>query len=175
PLASDLAAGFFYDRSVSLSADAIYRGNSRLVFPPARAKNAIQRLLDAGFLRALSLFGLRRSFELWIVRRTAARDDGQGPLLVHVDMRVHSYAARQERRRTIWKSHARAADAMLEHLGGGTADDVCEMYFSPAEEAAADEILAGAGIDGPFVVFEPETNRDFFGDLRAWPHENWDA
>jgi len=175
PLATDLAAGFLYDRSVSLAADAIYRGNPRLAFPLACAKNAVQRLLDESFARALSLFGLRRSFELWVVRRTAARDDGQGPLLVHVDMRVHSYAAHQARRRTFWKNHARAADAMLEHLGGGTADDSCEMHFSAAEEAATDAILAKAGIAGPFVAFEPETNRDFFGDLRAWPRENWQA
>ncbi len=175
PLLSDLATGALYDRSVSLADDAIYRLNPRLVFPPARPKNAVARLLDAGFVRALSLLGLRRAYELRVVRRAAARDDGQGPLLVHVDMRVHSYAARQDRRRTYWKSHARAADAMLEHLGGGTADDTCEMYFSAAEEGAADAILAQVGIDGPFVAFEPETNRDFFGDLRAWPRENWQA
>jgi hypothetical protein len=175
PLASDLAAGALYDRSLSLADDAIYRFNPRLVFPQTSAKSVAARLFDSVFARALSLLGLRRAFELWIVRRTAARDDGQGALLVHVDMRIHSYAHRQERRRTFWKAHARAADAMLEHLGGGTADDVCELYFSPAEEAAADAILAKAGIDGPFVAFEPETNRDFFGDLRAWPHESWQA
>jgi hypothetical protein len=175
PLASDLAAGAVYDRSVSLADDAIYRFNPRLAFPPTRAKNAVARLLDAGFVRAMSLLGLRRAFELWVVRRVAARDDGQGPLFVHVDMRVHSYAARQDRRRTYWKRHARAADAMLEHLGGGTADDSCEMFFSAAEEAGADSLLAQVGIDGPFVAFEPETNRDYFGDLRAWPRENWEA
>jgi hypothetical protein len=175
PLLSDLAAGVLYDRSVSLAEDAIYCLNPRLVFPPARAKNGVARLLDAGFVRALSLLGLRRVFELWVVRRASARDDGQGPLLVHVDMRVHSYAARQDQQRTYWKSHARAADAMLEHMGGGTADDTCEMYFSAAEETATDALLAQAGIDGPFVAFEPETNRDFFGDLRAWPRENWEA
>jgi len=90
PLPSDLAAGALHDRSVSLAEDAIYRLNPRLVFPPARAKNVAARLLDAGFVRGLSLLGLRRAYELWVVRRTAVRDDGQGPLLVHVDMRVHS-------------------------------------------------------------------------------------
>jgi hypothetical protein len=175
PLLSDLAAGALYDRSVSLADDAIYRFNPRLDFPPTCAKSAAARLFDAGFVRALSLLGLRRAFELWVVRRTQARDDGQGPLLVHVDMRVHSYAARQDRRRTYWKKHARAADAMLEHLGGGTADDRCEMFFSAAEESATDALLAQAGIGGPFVAFEPETNRDFFGDLRAWSRENWQA
>jgi hypothetical protein len=175
PLLSDLLAGALYDRSVSLADDPIYRLNPRLAFPPTHAKNAAIRLLDAGFVRALSLLRLRRTYELWIVHHTAARDDGQGALLVHVDMRVHSYAARQDRRRTYWKSHARAADAMLEHLGGGTASDACEMYFSAAEETATDALLAQAGIDGPFVAFEPETNRDFFGDLRAWPSESWQA
>jgi hypothetical protein len=175
PLLSDLAAGALQDRSMSLADDAIYRLNPRLVFPPSRAKNVAARLLDAGFVRALSLLGLRRAYELWVVQRTKVRDDGQGPLLVHVDMRVHSYAARQDRRRTYWKSHARAADAMLEHLGGGTADDMCEMFFSADEEAATDALLTQAGIVGPFVAFEPETNRDFFGDLRAWPRENWEA
>lgn len=173
PLASDLAAGFFYDRSVDLSGDSIFRGNPRLAFGSVQPKNAAARLLDRTFARILSALRLRERYEHWVLRRAADNDDGRGPLLVHVDMRVHSYAARQERRRTFWKGHARAADAMLEFLGGGTASEDCELHFAPSEAAAADAVLVQAGIDAPFLAFEPETNRDFFGDLRAWPRENW--
>lgn len=175
PRASDLAAGRLYDADTDLRDDPIYRGNPRLFFAPRRPKGAVARLVDRGFVRLLSLAGQRERYERWIVARAARADDGRAPMLVHVDMRIHSYAAAQERRRTVWKAAPRAATAMLEHLGGGTASDDCEMYFAADEHREAARVLDEAGVAGPFVAVEPETNTAYFGDLRAWPRESWQA
>ena len=175
PQLSDLLAGALHDRAVSLAEDAIYRGNPRLVFPPATAKGALARLLDAVSRLALRPPALRRAFEAWILRRADAADAPPAPRLIHVDMRLHSYAETQDRRRTIWKTQPRAADATLARLGGGAASLDCEFHFTAAEHAEADALVAAHGLRDGFVAIEPETNRDYFGELRAWPAERWAA
>jgi hypothetical protein len=175
PQLSDLLAGALRDRAVSLADDAIYRGNPRLVFPSALAKGRLARVLDALGRIVLRQPSLRRAFEAWISRRAMAADSPPGPRLVHVDMRLHSYAEAQDRRRTIWKPQPRAADAVLARLGGGTASLDCEFHFTAEEHAAADALVGAHGLSGGFIAIEPETNRDYFGDLRAWPADRWAA
>ncbi len=146
-----------------------------LAFPEVSPKNALARLGDAAFFRALSLLGLRERFERWVLARATAANAMGSSYLVHVDMRLHSYAAAQTRRNTVWKNAPRAASAMLDHLGGGETAPTCEMFFDAHERALAARALKDVGVSGPFVAFEPDTNRTFFGDLRAWPIEFWQA
>jgi hypothetical protein len=175
PGPSDLLQGRLYDGAKSLASDEIYRANPILVFPAARHKGPIARLADTAFFHALTLLRLRESFERWVLARATIANATASEYLVHVDMRIHSYAAAQDQRRTVWKDAPRAATAMLDHLGGGDAAPTCEMFFDADERASAAEMLKTAGVSGSFVAFEPDTNPVFFGDLRAWPFENWQA
>lgn len=171
PKLSDLLAGRNYDASVSLAEDAIYRGNPRLIFPKTIPKTILARISDRLFEGVLSVLGLREAFERYVLAHT--EQGAAGPMVVHVDMRRHSYALRQERFRTVWKPHARAADAMLSTLGGGSSGLDCEMFFTADEHAAAQVLLDQHGIAERFLAIEPATNPDFFGTLRAWPHARW--
>lgn len=175
PRITDLLSGRKFDASRNLADDPIFRNNPRLVFPPVRTKHAAARAADRLCDWIVAAIGLRRQYELWALRSARRADDGSGPLLVHVDMRIHSYAAHQNRRRTVWKQVPRAADAMLEHLGGGPADSICELYFDSSERARIEEIIDSHRLAGGFVAIEPDTNRDYFGELRAWPVSNWKA
>lgn len=175
PGPSDLVQGRLYDGATSLATDEIYRGNPALAFPQAAPKSALARLGDAAFFRALSLLGLRERYERFVLAKATAANATANEYIVHVDMRLHSYAAAQTKRRTVWKNAPRAASAMLDHLGGGDAAPTCEMFFDADERALAARTLEDAGVAGPFVAFEPDTNRAFFGDLRAWPFEFWQA
>jgi hypothetical protein len=172
---SDLIVGWLYDRTTSLETDEIFRNNPRVVFPPIRAKARLLRILDSLFFRALGLLKMRNAYERFVFLRSE-KVAGRGALrLLHIDMRMHSYAKRQTAKRMIWKAQARAADAVLANFGLGPASEDCELYLTDAEYAAADALIVSERISCDFVIVEPDTNRDYFGELRAWPRDRWVA
>lgn len=176
PGLSDVLAGRLYDSGSSLKSDEIFRGNPRLVFPPSHPKSAATKLIDRLFMRALSVFEpLREAYELFIFGRSEGAVKRGDVRLLHIDMRIHSYGGRHRNRKIEWKPHARAADAVLAHFQSGQASDDCEIYLTASEDAAALALIENESLAGGFVAIEPDTNREFFGDLRAWPRERWAA
>ena len=173
PGPSDLIAGRLYDGGSSFENDEIFRHNPRAVFPPAYAKPGYARLLDSLFFRALGLTRMLKFYERYVFARSEKAAAGGALRLLHIDMRIHSYAERQTAKRMIWKPQARAADAVLANFGSGPASEDCELYLTDAEYAAADALMAREGISRGFVIVEPDTNRDYFGELRAWPRDRW--
>ncbi|MBF0282896.1 MAG: hypothetical protein HQL51_00355 [Magnetococcales bacterium] len=176
PGLSDLLRGRLWDRACSYREDAIFRGNPCLIFPETQPKSLPERWLDRGFWGAMRRLGLTRAVEGWIFRRALRRADAGEPLAVHVDMLIHSYAADEKRDRFLWRcqGQGRAADALAAPFGVERAAPGCELHFTPEEEVEAETLLAEAGLTpGGFLAIEPETNREWFGDLRAWPFERW--
>jgi hypothetical protein len=176
PKLTDLLLGHAYDRAARLSEDAVFRGNPRISFLGGARKSALARRVDSLFVAALEKLGVRRGWEAWLHRRALARP---GPLALYVDMEIHSYAARQVgppgRRRFEWKGGGHAIEAMLAGLAPGAAALPPEIHLDAADRARADAALRDAGVEGPYLAIEPETNPEFFGELRAWPFERWQA
>lgn len=174
PGLSDLLAGRLYDASASLADDAIFRGNPRLMFFEARPKPKLFRLADRLFMRLLSFGSWRERYEMFVFRRSEKAAAQGGPRLLHIDMRIHSYGEPGPRRIN-WKPMPRAADAVLAHFHPGPASEDCEMYFTDGERTKTESLIVSEGLSDGFVVVEPDTNRDYFGELRAWPADRWAA
>lgn len=176
PKFTDLLAGRDHDRDARLSDDPVFRGNPHIAFTAYRPKGTFARRLDGWFMAALEKFGLRRRWEHALASRARAKP---GALLLHVDMDIHSYAAAQvgppDRRRFVWKDGGHAIATMLAGFTARRYAAPPEIHLDEADLARASGILAAASIEGPFVAIEPETNPEFFGDLRAWPFERWQA
>lgn len=175
PGLSDLIAGRLYDSGATLETDAIFRNNPRLVFPPARHKGAVARFIDGVFMRALNLFSLREIYERLVFGCSERAAKRGGSRMLHIDMRIHSYGARQTAKRIIWKPQARTADAVMARFASGPASEDCELYLTAAEHAAAADLIDRRNLSGGFIVIEPDTNRDYFGELRAWPRDRWES
>jgi ADP-heptose:LPS heptosyltransferase len=48
------------------------------------------------------------------------------------------------------------------------------LYFSEEERAVFDGFLKGSGVARKgYLVLEPHSKADWFGDLRAWPFDKW--
>lgn len=173
PGPSDLIAGRLYDGGSSFENDEIFRHNPRAIFPRTRAKPKYARLFDSLFVRALRITRTLNSYERFIFARSEMAAAGGALRLLHIDMRMHSYAKRHTAKRMIWKAQTRAADAVLANFGSGSASEDCELYLTDAEYAAADALIESEGISRDFVIVDPHTNRDYFGELRAWPRDRW--
>lgn len=173
PGLTDLLAGSLYDRSITLAESPAFRGNPRLAFPAVSKKHPLSRWIDRAFLGALARLGLRPLYERAIFRMSQRRLRRGGLRLVHVDMRILSYAERENKDRMIWKKGGHAIQVMLQSFGITTQDIATELHLSSKEESQVDDILKIAGVSGAFVVIEPGTNKEWFGDLRSWPIERW--
>lgn len=179
PGVTDLLTGRLHDRSVTYRDDPVFRHNPHIAFPEQRPKGALARAVDAAAWRAVCRLGWREAYER-LVYRLSMRCS-RGPMLCQVDMSLHSYAARQigtpgQDARLIWKEGGHAAETIARAFVPLPVDPTPTLHFTGAEEEAAAALLAAHGLtDGRFLVVEPETNREFFGDLRAWPLERWQA
>lgn len=175
PLLSDLVAGRLYDGARTLRYDPIFRNNPRLWFNEVRPKSVLVRLIDLAFRALLYPTAIRRAYESFVFRAAEALASKGERHLVHVDMLIHSYAERQGRRRFVWKTGGTIADVIADPFGLPRAAADCELYFDASEEADVEAIRRQYDLGQDYIVVEPDTNRDWFGELRMWPLDRWQA
>ncbi|MCW8914470.1 MAG: hypothetical protein OQK24_01305 [Magnetovibrio sp.] len=172
PGLSDLIAGVYHDRSISLRDDPIFRFNPDIAFTDTEPKSILSRALDIALKAVLKIPALRRRYERWVFRRTEALFKSKGQHFVHIDMQAHSYASHQTKQKTFWKP-GRAEEAMAKPFNISHVKPEPQLTFQDSEIKNASTILEQHNIRSPFIAVEPDTNRDWFGDLRAWPMSRW--
>ena len=175
PLVSDLLAGRLYDGSKDCRENQIFRNSPFIAFTEAHRKGAGARALDTAGVLILKVPAFRCRYEDWVFRRAEHSRSKGGAHFIHIDMRRHSYAAHQTRRKTYWKG-GRALDAIAVPFGIDHVEATPNLHFSDSENRETERLLSENHIqDKPFITVEPDTNRDWFGELRAWPLERWQA
>ena len=175
PKLSDILAGRLYDRSANLADRTVFAGNPNVIFPAVVSKPAALRWLDTAFAALLKGTSLRRAYERWVVGRAIRRTSVDAPRMVHVDMLIHSYAERETRKNFVWKKGGHAIATVSRGFGVLPESVRPELYLADSERRRVADIVAQSGISSPYVVLEPDSNREWFGDLRAWPRERWIA
>ena len=175
PLPSDLLRGVLYDRSRSFAQDPIFRNNPKLLFTAPSRKGWAAQGLDAAFrLTVLRVRWLKRAYERCILALSERHSRRAGYRLIHPELSLHSYARRETRRRLVWKSGGHIVDLLSRSFGAPPRTHQGELYFDEEERAQVRRLLESRGLRG-FVAVEPETNQEWFGTLRAWPWERWQA
>ena len=174
PKLSDLFCGALHDRNVTLADDPIFRGLDFLRFTPLKNKSVLAKGLDFAFDAVLRIAKLGKYYERLIFYCAEKRAHAGCDHLVHVDMLTHSYAETQTKDRLIWKSGGHAMNIIANNFGVEIQEPMCVLNFDVDEEAGVDALLASMDLTRRgFIVVEPDTNRDWFGELRAWPFERW--
>ena len=172
PGLSDLFSGCVYDRSYSFSDDIIFRNNPNFLFPSTTRKSTFEQILDKTLKIVLKVPSLRQAYEYWVFNKAERIFHNGGLHFVHIDMQRHSYASHQTRWKTFWKN-GRAEQAMAEPFGIKNTPSAPKLYFDQTEREHVLSLLFSASLNGQFIVIEPDTNCDWFGELRAWPISRW--
>jgi hypothetical protein len=176
PGLSDLMRGRLFRGDIGLSNDPIFRHNPRLAFNEIRTKTNVERRIDRFFFAALRRCGLKATYERFLLRATAGHSKRKSYILVNLDNPIHSYAASVLDDRMIWKTGGHAVDIMARPFGVAVRDRGGEMHFDEDERHAVQGLLAEWGLmPGRYVTIDPETKTEFFGYLRGWPFERWQA
>ena len=175
PGLSDLLRGKLHDVSRSIRDDTIFRDNPRVEIQQKIKKSRILVAVDRAVMAALRLLGLLRAYErfiFWIVCQVRHRS---GVWYAHIDMSFHSYAAQETVDRMVWKEGGHIIDILLANYGLKAQDYECEMYFSPDEEETVNRLQESLNLVTDFIVIEPHSKSQWFGDLREWSFERWES
>jgi len=175
PLLSDLVRGRLYNREFDLSDDAVFRNNHKIDFPETDKKGLLSRAVDLVFLVAIRPEWIKRWYEqkiFAIAEQQASRDDRH---FLHTDMLIHSYAEKDLGDRFSWKKGGDIATVISRRFIEGAASKDCELYFSDDEVESLDNKLSSYALGEKYIVIEPGTNQDWFGELRSWPIDNWQS
>ncbi|GAB4392180.1 MAG: hypothetical protein Tsb005_05120 [Gammaproteobacteria bacterium] len=175
PKLSDLYRGYLFDRTRTLENDSIFKHNPRLYFNQPQTKNALESIADRLFDLILRIFSVKHQFERWVFARSEKKFQlgNDHYHLVHIDMEIHSYAEKSTRKRIIWKQGGRAAEVMGRLFRLPDVSDACELYFAAEEYDHVEHLIKQNELSNLFIVVEPHTNQEWFGELRAWPFEMW--
>ncbi len=174
PNISDLLSGFLYDRYSGLNNDPIFIHNPRVTFAELRKnkKPFYWRSLDFIFRFLIHQRFIHLLFENIVFKLSEMKHKKQGIRLVHVDMRIHSYALCERNRRMFWKTGGHAIQIIAKRFGIECKAPDCELKFTTSEELHVDNLILNHRLDR-FIVVDPNTNQDWFGELRSWPLQSW--
>lgn len=173
PQPTDLFLGYFYDRSRSADNRPIFRHNPRVEFTKTKFKGSFARIFDRVLLKFFKVTGLIHQYYEWIYRRSL-RGSKNNEILI--DLPQHSYASKETDSRLVWRPGPHVIDVALKTFlpDENPIDHRCEIYWSELEMTRVQEVMKEHGLlAGGFVIFEPYSNSEYFGQLRAWPLERW--
>ncbi|MDD5135322.1 MAG: glycosyltransferase family 9 protein, partial [Phycisphaerae bacterium] len=102
------------------------------------------------------------------------RTQREGFESIYLDLPQHGYVSRIEQGRYIWKTGGHIIDILAASVGLNGLPHQCELFLTPEEENKISDLIKQNNMS-IFITIEPNTNADFFGDLRAWPFEKWQA
>jgi len=184
PRFTDLLRGRLYDRSELPVERPVFADSPDIRSPADRAqrKSNWSRQLDLLFDRVISRLGLEEWLEQFLLTRSAEHSEGKPYRLIYMDAGTFSYARSIQPDRIVWKDEPNAVAAIL---GGFPPHErpplrhpqpPGNLHALDPERHKAATLLASKNLQsGNYVTIEPDTNREWFGDLRAWPWENWQS
>lgn len=174
PMPMDLLRGRLYRLDRDYRSDLIFRGNPDIGHVTSEKKPILDNFIDKIFEKLLSPDFIRRKWELFVFQKALkAWKKKKSSLYVHIDMRIHSYASGQTKSQTFWKEGGCAAHVMAEPFGLEVKTPMCRFFPEEDERQNVRGILNEHKITGSYIVVEPDTNRDWFGELRSWPFDRW--
>jgi len=181
PPISDLLAFRLYDSRKTLADNTVYKGNPKLCFNKVKdtPRHILLEMINRTFTYAVTRSGLENRWDagLDFISRIYAR--WQTKRYIYVSAPRHSYAKSTTEEKITWKEEGHAVDAILSSFPlserpSCPIDDPKGILILDTERKTIAQIMAEKELEpGRFVVIEPDTNRDWFGELRAWPIERW--
>jgi len=184
PKFTDIVRGHLYDRSDHPAERPVFAGSPDIQSPAGQIqrKSNWSRQIDLLFDRVVSRLGLEERLERFLLNRSAKHSDGKPYRLIYMDSETFSYARSIQPDRIVWKDEPNAVAAILEGFPAHERPPLRHpqppgsLHALDPERHKAATLLASKNLEpGSYVIIEPDTNREWFGDLRAWPWENWQS
>ncbi|MBN2569172.1 MAG: hypothetical protein JXB42_07045 [Deltaproteobacteria bacterium] len=171
PALSDLLVGAWHDRSKNRSISKIFENNPYVKPDKHITKSSLARHIDRWFEKALVFTRLKTAYDgfwYWISQKASFR-------FIYLDLIQHSYAERELKDRFIWRAPGHSIDIIARSVAiKDTVPHQLELFFERSETEKIRSLVNAYELSS-FIVIEPCSSADYFGNLRAWPFERWQA
>lgn len=174
PNISDLFLGFFYDRSRSLASDEIYLNNPSALFNEIQIKPHLVVFIDAFFKTSIYMLRIGSYYERFVHWISNYQSDSRGYYYLHVNFLINTYVKKQTKKKFVWKDEKTAVGSILRNFNVISNDQYCKLYYTKSEIKAFEAKFKDSGLD-QFVLIEPDSKEDWFGDLRKWDFSKWES
>ena len=169
PALSDLLVGVWHDRSKNRSISPIFKNNPYVMPDRHITKSSLCRYIDRWFEKMLAFTRLRDSYDnfwYWISKKASFR-------FIYLDLIHHSYAERELKDRFIWRSPGHSIDIIARSVAiKETVPHRLELFLEQNEKEKIRSLVNNYRLSS-FIIIEPCSGTEYFGDLRAWPFECW--
>jgi len=168
PRLTDIIAGRAWAVSCDRMRSPVFELNPYCVGYKHRSKTVLAQKLDALFELCIQMSGIVSNYDNYWYSKSKA----MGYQRLYLDLPQHSYTLMDTGDRYIWKTSGHIIDIISRSVGLEDVSHSCELYFSENDYHEASNFVKNNFLNR-FVVIEPWTNTDYFGDLRAWPFDRW--
>jgi len=168
PRLSDALTGARFDRTNARKRSPVFENNCHVRFPATIGKSAVARFIDR---IGEVMIGFNR-LKPWWESRCHAYSRATGYDTLYMDLPQHSYVARLCHGSCEWKPGGHIIDILSASVGLRPQPHRCELTVTVDDERQSASLYDDR-IGRPYIVVEPNTNRDCFGDLRSWPFDRW--
>ncbi len=172
PRVTDLMLGKFYDRSRSLVDDDVYQKNPNIIFNKRLEKSRFLTIFDNFFHKVIYKIRLSFLYERLIHNIVNFLINSPSIYYLHVDFFMNTYVQKKTSRKFLWKNELTATSAILRNYHLKSDFQYAEMFFDERELKGFDEKFNKLNITN-FILLEPDSKADWFGELRKWPFDNW--
>lgn len=178
PSLLDLCRGRLYRSSTGNAERAIFRDNPDIASLPQHP--SAESRLDALFWKVIRKLRLERGYNAMLQGMCRIWARSSGIRLFYLDDERFSYASQTLEDRIIWKEAPHLVAAVLQGFAiaerpiAPTGQPPGRLFGLDTERREADAILSKFDLTaGNYIVIEPGTNTDWFGNLRQWPILRW--
>lgn len=174
PKLSDLILGVLWDRSRSFENDLVYRNLSFITFTSVSKKHVLFHYIDLLFSFIIYPYFLKLLYEKLIIALCKRKYRNNKIRILHLDMLTYSYAKKQTSKRMIWKSGGHVSEIIAREIGFNIKNPTYYLSFTQKEEKWIANFLLTLPNNVKLLIIEAGSNKEWFGNLRQWPYENWE-
>jgi hypothetical protein len=175
PRFSDVLRLKLSDQSYALTETSVLFGNPHVLSNQSVViKGSLSRWIDRLGTWCSSRFGFRSLAEELLLFYSKWAGKYRSSVPFYIDLQRLSYAEKDFPDRIIWKSGGHATEIASREMGLIPSEKKGEIFFVQSETARVSKLMSELKLlRGKFIVVEPHTNAEWFGDLRSWSFENW--
>lgn len=173
PKISDLLVGKLWDRSRSLDNDLVFRKLPFIKFTNNESKSKLSKLFDIFFSILIYPYILKLLYEKLVITLSKRQFKQKHSRIIHIDMITYSYAKKHTAKKMIWKNGGHISEIIANEIGIKISNLSYYLIFSRSEEKWITNFKFTNSNLEKYIIIEPGTNKEWFGELRQWPYQNW--
>ena len=181
PDLSDLLFFSILNRSKKIQCSDFLKKNKKIVlFNRPRRKNKFFHFVDKLFINLLFKFKLLDKFDRLLICFSQLVFNKKKFYLMYKDSNIFSYGMETHKNKIVWEKENNAVTAILKGFKPKLNLSVKKqkppiLNLNIIDRTKNKQLMTDYKLQkNKYIIFEPYSNKDWFGNIREWPIKNWE-